>query len=74
MESLNINKEVKGLAKFVGNHILPVLNTAEHQTVKDIIDCLEKKYGRTRLEKLVSYWMKFKENDFDDRDDFIQVM
>ena len=52
-----------------GKHILPVLNTQECQTDKDVIECLKKKYGRTRLEKLeelVPDWMAFRDDDFDD--------
>ena len=51
VKSLKVNKDVKGLAKYVGEQILPVLSTQEQQTVKEVIDCLKKKYGRTRLEK-----------------------
>ena len=69
VESLKIDKEVKGLAKYQGKHILPVLNTQESQTVKDIIECLENKYGRTKLEKLealVLDWLMFRGDDVDD--------
>ena len=51
VESLKINKYVKGLAKYVGKHILLALNTQEYHTVKNVIGCLEN-YGRTRLDKL----------------------
>ena len=77
MKSLNIYKNVKGLAKYVSKNILPILNTAESQTVKDVVECLEKKIWQTRLEKfeeLVSDWMKFKEDDLHDEDDFILTM
>ena len=39
VEFLKINKDKKELVKYVGNHILPVLNTQECQTVKDVIEC-----------------------------------
>ena len=42
VESLKINKEVRVLAKYVGELFFPVLNTAEHQTVKDVFKCLKK--------------------------------
>ena len=74
VESLKIDKEVKGLAKYGGEHILHILNTQERQTVKEIIEYSDKKYERTRLEKLeqlVSDWLKFSGNDFDDKDDII---
>ena len=38
VEFLKINKDKKELVKYVGNHILPVLNT-QCQTVKDVIEC-----------------------------------
>ena len=65
------------MAKYVGEHILPVLTTQECQTVKEVIGLLDKKYGRTslkKLEELVSDCLKFRGNDFDDEDDFIQAM
>ena len=37
VESLKMNKEVKGLAKYVGEHILPVLNTVECQKSKEVM-------------------------------------
>ena len=49
---LKINKEVKVLTKYMGKHILSVLNTREHQTEEQVTECLEKKYRRSRLEKL----------------------
>lgn len=37
IESLKMNKEVNGLAKYVGEHILPVLDTVETQTMMQIV-------------------------------------
>ena len=34
MESLEMNKEINGLAKYVGQHILPALDIVEKQKVK----------------------------------------
>ena len=31
VESLKVNKEVNGLAKYVGEHVLPVLSTQDGQ-------------------------------------------
>ena len=44
VESLKINKEVKGLAKYVGVHILIVLNAVERQKIKEVIELSEKRY------------------------------
>ena len=37
IESLKMNKDVNGLAKYVGEHILPVLDTVEMQTVMQVV-------------------------------------
>ena len=41
------------------------------------MECLETRYRRTRLEKLeelVSEWMKFLEDDYENEDDLLQAM
>ena len=58
-------------------HVLMTLNTAEKDKMKEVIECLETWYGRTRLEKLeelVSEWMKFWEDNYEDEDDHLQAM
>ena len=52
IESLKVNKEIEGLAKYIGEHVIGKLDTIEKQKVKEIIELLNLKYGRTRLEKL----------------------
>ena len=77
VESLKNNKDIKGLAKYVGEHILTTLNTVEKQKVKEVIDCLGIRYGQTRLEKLeelVTDYIKFMEDDFEDENDSLQMM
>ena len=72
-----MNKDVQGLTKYVSEHILIVLDTTEKQKIGEVLECLTKHYGRTRLEKieeLVGKWMNFRENDFDDEDDLLQAM
>ena len=64
MESLNINKDIKDLPQYVGEHILPVLEKKTNQTIKKLLDLLDVKYSRTRTEKVKEYvedWLKFKE-------------
>ena len=61
----------------MGNHILTTLTTVERQKIMDVIDCLEIRYGRTRLEKfeeLVTDYMNFREHYYKDKDDLLQVM
>ena len=72
-----MNKEVNGLAKYVGEHILPVLDTVEMQTVMQIVGILKRKYGRTRieeLEELMTDWMNFKANEYEDEDEYLLAM
>ena len=47
-----MNKEIKGLKKFVSEHVLTTLSLLEKQKVKKIIACLEERYERIRLVKL----------------------
>ena len=77
VESLKHNKDIKGLAKYIGEHILTTLNTVEKQKVKEVTDGLEIRYGWTRLERLeelVSEYIKFRVEDYEDEDDLLQVM
>ena len=52
LKSLKMNKDVRGLQKYVAEHILPILDYIEKQTVRNVIECLKKIYGRTQIEKL----------------------
>ena len=68
---------MSGLEKYVGEHILPVLDTAEMQTVQSIIGILKRNYGKTRMEEveeLVIEWMNFKPNDYEDEDEYLLAM
>ena len=40
------------MAQYVGEHVIPKLNTIEKHKVKEITDLLKLKYGRTRIEDL----------------------
>ena len=77
VELLKINKDIRGLPKYLSEHMLLVLNDMKRQTVRNVIESLKKKYGCTRLEKLeqcVKDWLKFKTNYYDYEDEFIQAM
>ena len=52
VEFLKINKEIRGLPKYVSEHVLTTLNTVEKQTIKEVVDCLKERFGRTRLEQI----------------------
>ena len=77
IESLKVNKEIKGSERFLSEHVLTMLSTPEKQKVKEVIKCLEDRYGRTRLEKLeelVVDWMRFKVDDYEEEGDFLHAM
>ena len=62
IESLKMNKEIEGLAKYIGEHVIGRLETIEKHKVKEIVELLKLKYGRTRieeLEELMEDWIKF---------------
>ena len=69
IKGLKNNKEIKGLPRYVGEHILPVLERKTDQTMKCVLELLDIKYGRTRTEKIeeiVEDWMKFRDDQFED--------
>ena len=45
VEGLKNNKEIKGLPRYVGEHILPVLEKKTNQTMKHELELLDIKYG-----------------------------
>ena len=45
MESLKANKDVKDLPRYVGEHVLPVLEKKQDQAIKKALELLEAKYG-----------------------------
>ena len=50
IESLKNNKEIKGLPRYVGEHILPVLEKKTEQTIKKVLEILNIK-GEQELRK-----------------------
>ena len=69
MEPLKTNKEVKGLPRYVGEHVLPTLEKKSDQTILKVLDLLDSKYGRTkteRIEEIMDEWIKFKDDSFED--------
>ena len=66
IESLKVNKEIDGLAVYIGGYVVDILDTVEKQTVKNLIDALDRQYGRTRLEELeelMKDWIQFNSNE-----------
>ena len=69
IEELKRNKEIKGLQKFLADHILPVILTKDDQNVKKVVTLLNERYGRTRTEKVeeaIEDLFKFREDHYDD--------
>ena len=69
IESLKINKEIKGLQKYVGEHILPVLETKVDQTLKKVLEIFILKYRCTKVEQIKDFmedWSKFKDDQYED--------
>merc|ERR1711867_169105 len=74
IESLKMNKDIEGLAKYIGEHVVRKLDTIEKQTVKEIIELLSLKYGRTRLEELeelMEDWIKFNFNEHEREEEYL---
>ena len=77
IDLLKMNKEIEGLAKYVGEHVITRLDTIEKQKVKEIVDLLKFKYGRTRieeLEELMEDWIKFNLNEYESEEDYLFAM
>ena len=74
IESIKQNKNIEGLAKYAGEHIIGTLDTVERQNIKEILTLLDIKFGRTRLEELeelMEEWIKFNFNEHDSEEDYI---
>ena len=77
VEGLKTNKEIRGLPRFVAEHILPVLEKKQDQTVKKVLELLDVKYGRTQIKKIeecVRDWLEFKEERFEEEDELLLGM
>ena len=62
-----MNKEIKGLERYVSELVLTTLRTLVKKKIKEVVKCLEDIYGRNRLnklEELVLEWIRFKEDDY----------
>ena len=77
IELLKMKKGVNSLVRYVGENILPVLDTVVTYTVMQIVGILKRKYRRTRmeeLEELMTDWMNFKANEYEDEDEYLLAM
>ena len=77
IEELKKNKEIKGLQKFLADHILPIVVTKDDQNVKKVVTLLNERYGRTCIEKVeeaIEDLFKFREDNYDDDDELMLAM
>ena len=77
IEELKKNKEIKGLQRFLADHILPVILNKEDQNVGKVITLLNERYGRTRTEKVeeaIEDLFRFREDQYEDDDELMLAM
>ena len=65
------------MPRYIGEHVLPVLEKMQDQTIKKGLELLDLKYGRNRTEK-VEEWvedlLKFREDQCEEDDELILAM
>ena len=77
MESLKLDKGIKDLPRYVGKHVLPVLELKQDQTIKKVLELLEVKYGRfwtEKIEECVDDILKFQEDQYEEEGELILAM
>lgn len=77
IEELKKNKDIKGLQRFIGDYILPVIVRKEDQTVEKVIRLLESRYGSSRTEKVeeaIKDLFQFREDQYEDDDELMLAM
>ena len=77
IEELKKNKDIKGLQRFITDHIIPVIVKKEDQIVGKVTRLLESRYGRTRTEKVeeaIKDLFQFREDQYEDDDELMLAM
>ena len=77
IEELKKNKEIRGLQKFLADHILPVIEKKEDQNIRKVTTLLTERYSRTRTEKVeevIEDLFRFREDDYEDDDELMLAM
>ena len=77
IEELKKNKDIKGLQRYVAEHILPVLIKKTDQTIEKVVELLDMKYRRSRTEKVeeaIEDLLKFREDQYEDDNKLILAM
>ena len=65
MEELKKNKDIKGIQKYVAEHVIPVIIKKTDQTLEKVIGLFDVKYSRSRTEKVedvIEDYLKFRED------------
>ena len=74
IESLKLNKDIDRLADYTTSQIMGKCRTEYSQTVENILQVLDEKFGRTNQEKfneLLNKFIEFKTSDSDTGEDII---
>ena len=77
LESLKTDKDIKGLPRYIGEYVLPILEAKEDQTIKKALDILNRKYGQLRterIEKCVDDIIKFREDLYEEDNKLMLAM
>ena len=77
VESLKQNKDIKDLPRYLAEHVFPVLDKKNDQTVERALELLEVKYGRSRterIEELVDDLLNFWEDQYEDDGELLLAM
>ena len=77
IDELKKNKDIKGLQRYIADHILLVLIKKTDQTIDKVAELLDARYGRLRTEKVeeaIEDLFKFREDQYEDDDEFMLAM
>ena len=72
IKELKKNKDIKGLQRYIADHILPVLVKKTDQTVNSVAGLLDIRYGRSRTDKVedgIEDLFKSREDNHEDDDE-----
>ena len=77
IEELKRNKDIKGLQRYIADHIFSVLIKKTDQTIDKVVELLDARYGRSRTEKVeevIEDLFKFREDQYEDDDELMLAM
>merc|ERR1712240_348043 len=72
IEELKKNGDIKGLPEYIADHVLPVLENKEDQTITRVTELLDLRYGRSRMERVeeaIEDLFRFREDDDEEDND-----